>query len=319
MSYADRLQKLVEYQTNIRSALEAKGATISSDATLKDFPSAVDTITGDYTGPTPVDIMENGWAPYCSLIKNTTKIRPYEFFSMNITTCDFPYCSEIGEGAFKQCFGLKTVSLPVCKSIGNDAFYFLGNIKTIYAPLCEYLGSNAFNWCGKLEEVSLPALKQTGGDVFAICRNLTSVYMPELEFCNNTFSSCNKLENVFLPKVSYLNDRAFSNCTVLSRIKFDSLNKISCPTYYQTFGGCFNLRSLYLVASSVCALTASVAFSSTPIVGYWHSSLCTEPGVYGSIFVPMSLLESYKTATNWTYFSDRFVGLTDEEISNLDI
>jgi hypothetical protein len=50
-------------------------------------------------------------------------------------------------------------------------------------------------------------------------------------------------------------------------------------------------------------LDRSDAFRSTPIAGYTDSA-----GKYGSIYVPASLLASYKTATNWTYFSSRFVG-----------
>lgn len=32
-------------------------------------------------------------------------------------------------------------------------------------------------------------------------------------------------------------------------------------------------------------------------------------GIYGSIYVPASLLASYKTATNWITYSSRFVGV----------
>jgi hypothetical protein len=47
----------------------------------------------------------------------------------------------------------------------------------------------------------------------------------------------------------------------------------------------------------------SNAFSSTPIGGYGLGA--------GSIYVPTSLLTSYQTATNWTYFSSRFVGISN--------
>jgi hypothetical protein len=59
------------------------------------------------------------------------------------------------------------------------------------------------------------------------------------------------------------------------------------------------------MGSSVCKLSHSNAFTSTPIGGYSASA-----GTYGSIYVPASLLTAYKTATNWTYFSSRFVGVT---------
>jgi hypothetical protein len=54
----------------------------------------------------------------------------------------------------------------------------------------------------------------------------------------------------------------------------------------------------------VCQLPHSNVFTSTPIGGYSASA-----GTYGSIYVPAYLLDAYKSATNWAYFSDRFVGL----------
>ena len=56
------------------------------------------------------------------------------------------------------------------------------------------------------------------------------------------------------------------------------------------------------MGSSVCQLLNSSAFYSTPIGGY-----SAEAGTYGSIYVPSSLVASYKAATNWTYFSSRIV------------
>jgi hypothetical protein len=70
------------------------------------------------------------------------------------------------------------------------------------------------------------------------------------------------------------------------------------------FKECYNLTSLYLTNSVVCTLNNSNAFSSTPIDGYSAST-----GTYGSIYVPASLLTAYQSATNWTYFSSRFVGI----------
>jgi hypothetical protein len=49
-----------------------------------------------------------------------------------------------------------------------------------------------------------------------------------------------------------------------------------------------------MLASTVCTLKNSNAFSNT---GIWSNK--------GSIFVPSSLVASYKKATNWTFFSNR--------------
>ena len=61
--------------------------------------------------------------------------------------------------------------------------------------------------------------------------------------------------------------------------------------------------SLYLLGSSLVILSNKNAFSGTPM------SLSTYTGSFGSIYVPASLLASYKAATNWTTYSKRFVGV----------
>jgi hypothetical protein len=56
---------------------------------------------------------------------------------------------------------------------------------------------------------------------------------------------------------------------------------------------------------STVTTLAAYALSSTPIWGYTTST----GGVYGSVYVPSSLLTSFKTATNWVTISDRIVGV----------
>lgn len=106
---------------------------------------------------------------------------------------------------------------------------------------------------------------------------------------------------------SYTNDRvtsigsyAFYYCTKLTTASFPVATTIAS----YAFRSCYHLKSLYLTGSSICTLSHSNAFSSTPIGGYSISAR-----TYGSIYVPASLLASYKTATNWAYFSSRFVGI----------
>ena len=60
------------------------------------------------------------------------------------------------------------------------------------------------------------------------------------------------------------------------------------------FDSCTNLNTIFYNCSArVCTLGNSNAFSGTGIT----SST-------GSIFVPVSLVDAYKSATNWTYFSN---------------
>jgi len=67
------------------------------------------------------------------------------------------------------------------------------------------------------------------------------------------------------------------------------------------------LISLYLTSvSKVTTLTggASSVFYSTPIGGY--SAIA---GQYGSVYVPQSLLTSFRTSSTWSTISSRIVGV----------
>ena len=61
--------------------------------------------------------------------------------------------------------------------------------------------------------------------------------------------------------------------------------------------------SVYVLSTSLVALAAKSAFSYSPMTNSKYT------GSYGSIYVPASLLATYKTATNWTTYSNRLVGI----------
>ena len=169
------------------------------------------------------------------------------------------------------------------KSIGSCAFYNCTNLTAVSFPACTTINQNAFQNCTSLTTVNFPACTTIGSYAFQNCTNLTTV----------SFPACTTIG-------SY----AFQNCTSsLTTVSFPACTTIS----FWAFNRCYNLKSLYLMGSSLCKLSHSNAFTSTPIGGY-----STSAGTYGSIYVPASLLTSYQTATNWTYFSSRFVGIPGE-------
>ena len=140
-----------------------------------------------------------------------------------------------------------------------------------------------------------------GSYVFCSCNNLTTVSFPVCTTISaSAFDSCTKLTTVNFPKCTIIGAYAFPHCTSLTTVSFPKCTTIGS----QAFINCTRLTSLYLTNSSVATLSHSNAFSSTPIGGY-----STTAGTFGSIYVPSSLLASYKAKTNWTYFSSRFVGI----------
>ena len=141
------------------------------------------------------------------------------------------------------------------------------NIQTVILPYATSVGNNAFYNCTSLKQVDLPMCSYIGNSVFYGCTSLSQLSLP---VCNSigmyAIYFCNRLSQLSLPVCSSISAYAFGFCTILSII---------------TIG-----------YSSVCSLGGSNAFNYTKIAS----------GT-GSIYVPASLVDAYKSAPNWSYFS----------------
>ena len=241
----------------------------------------------------------------------------------SLISVTFPMCSIINSCAFSYCEGLTTVSFPSCKSIGYSAFYYCSVLSTISFPSCTTISDGAFMYCRSLTSVNFPSCTNVGLSAFYGCYNLSIISFPvckniqgnafpgtkitEANFPNVSsiayyaFSGCSSLITANFPSCTTIQSNAFAGCSVLSTISFPLCASISS----YAFQSCYNLLSVYLLGSSVPKLANANAFYSTPISDYTTST----GGVYGSIFVPSSLYNSYLTATNWSLYSDRIVSV----------
>ena len=201
------------------------------------------------------------------------------FINGTITNFNNNELSKAKTGLFAECTKLSTVNIPACTEVGTYAFYNCTSLTSVSLPACTKANNNAFANCTSLANLNLPACSSFGTYVLSNCKNLEMVNLPELSYIGAyAFSDCNKLETLNLPKGNNIGGGAFSKC--------------------------FNLKEMYLTSTAICRLQNSNAFTSTPIGGY-----STSAGTYGSIYVPASMIDTYKTSTNWTYFSSRFVGV----------
>ena len=119
--------------------------------------------------------------------------------------------------------------------------------------------------------------------------------------------SCLRLTSVNFPVCSYIGNNAFRSCSSLTSADFGNNLSISeCSIYPSAFTACSTLTNLTLRYSFVATLSNINAFNSTPM------SLSTLTGSFGSIYVPASLVDSYKAATNWATYADRITAIVDE-------
>lgn len=233
---------------------------------------------------------------------NVTKIGSYAFtYCTTLKTISCANASIINMYAFNSCSGLTTISFPNLITIGSYAFQQCTSLTSVSFPKVSTIGYSAFLYCSYLTTVDFPSASTIRNNAFGSCYRLTTLSFPKVSLIESyAFQSCGSLTSASFPNAATIGSSAFYSCSNLATLSFPKATSIGI----YAFRYCYNLKSLYLTGSSLCTLNGSNAFSSTPIGGY-----STKAGTYGSIYVPASLLTSYQNATNWTYFSSRFVGI----------
>lgn len=112
---------------------------------------------------------------------------------------------------------------------------------------------------------------------------------------NNIFYNCRSLEIVNLPKLTYAYRGMFYGCSKLASLSLPCCNNIGV----QAFMNASTLTSLTLGANSVATLQNTNAFTNTPIAS----------GT-GYIYVPSDLVESYKSANNWSTYASQIMAIS---------
>ena len=311
MSISNEITRLQTAKSNLKSAIENKGVTVPSATKLDGYASLVDGIEGGGGGFTADDIAMRTISGVVS--GSAAKVLDYAFrHCYNLTTVNFPQAGIIGSYAFTSCYNLTTASFQQAGIIGSYAFQYCSKLTTISFPQVSSIGYSAFQSCYSLTTASFPQAGIIGSYAFYYCFNLTTVSFPQASSIGNSaFQYCSKLTTISFPQVSSIGLYAFANCYSLTKVIFSKTSTAQGTIYTYAFRSCYHLTSLYLLASTLYRLSSNyTAFQSTPISNYTAST----GGVHGSIFVRQSLYDAYISSTNWSYYSSRFVGLTDEQV-----
>ena len=184
--------------------------------------------------------------------------------------------------------------------VGTRAFINCTKLSLADFPLCTDIGSYAFDGCTNLAYINFPECTKIGIGAFQSCKSLDTAYFPKCsKIIYNAFNSCTNLSSINFPVCVDINASAFKGCINITTVSFPMCTNISS----YAFNGCQKLSEIYLGASQVCTLNNSNAFNRTPYTGY-SSYFSGTPYIY----VPHSLINSYKIASNWSYFSSYFSG-----------
>lgn len=217
-----------------------------------------------------------------------------------LSSANLPVCEVVETGVFNNCNSLAYLSIPKLKIIGSGAFSsltapFLSSI-IFSASQCTIIGDYAFCSCVTLSGANFINCSSIGSHAFRNCYSLKFINIPSCEYLGSyAFSSCSLLSTINLSACKIIGRSAFANCYSLSRVDLGALTELS----YSTFVSCYHLLSVYIRTSFQISLPNNGVFYSTPISTYTTST----GGVRGKIYVPASLVETYKSATNWAAYS----------------
>lgn len=222
------------------------------------------------------------------------------FIDGTLSTLSLPSIPTLRSHACRDAAFLTDVYLPDTQVIGDYAFASCSALTTISAPNATHIGGFAFSYCSSLLQATFPMVSTTGligsdgyefGEIFAACSSLTYANFPCLKKVpEGMFSSCVRLSDVSLPLAETISANAFALCTRLSTISLPKATII----YNAAFVGCTSLKTVYLMGSTFVSLRSSNAFSNCGIGT--HS---------GAIYVPSSMVDTYKADSVWKYFSYR--------------
>ena len=164
------------------------------------------------------------------------------------------------------------------------AFMNCTNLTKILLPNCTEIDYRSFYNCAKVEELYLP--------------NLT-VFLND---SNSMFGYMGALKEIDFPKLTTIPslDNTFANCSSVTKINLPNLGATSIKR--SCFANCYALHTLVL-GGEFKTLESTVAFNNT--------GNAAEKPFY--IYVPDDLVDTYKTATNWTAYADKIKPMSELE------
>ena len=237
---------------------------------------------------------------------NITTIGNYAFYNCDglILTKLPSQVQRINERAFYGCRNITLSELPNgVISIGQYAFQNCANITLSELPSgITLIESNTFYNCANITLSELPSgIRGIYDSAFYGCTNMTLSELPSglVSLPGYVFYNCHNITIKELPnKITFLQTSTFAYCKELTEMTCQgAMTNISSSV----FNGCTKLAKFVLPnVTKVPTLSNKNAFAGTPI----------ESGT-GYIYVPDSLVDSFKSASNWSNYASQIKGVSE--------
>lgn len=297
MGLLENLYSISSIKEEIKTAIESKGVDMTG-LSFADYPGAISSIQtgGNYS---QLYVTENG-----TYYPDGSEEDAFDEVVVDVPT---GYTEkDVTEG------NINIVNLSNSASFVAEGVFAYKNTQTIDLSLCQYVGSNAFNGCYNLNNISLPVCESIYSGAFQSCSSLSQVYLPECTTIHvSAFKYCATLLNVDLPECERIGAAAFAECVSLSYVSLPACRRID----QSGFQGAFQLADVSSVniVLPVCSYIGANAFYWTKklsTITLLSDSVCSNGGNtfnnagLTAIYVPASLVDAYKVATNWGTYAN---------------
>ncbi len=262
----------------------------------------------------------------------------------SLTTFNAAKATKVGANAFDGCEALATVSLPLVTEVGASAFNKTAITKeSLDFTKLTSIGNSAFASCKQIEgEVDISNATTLGTGVFSSCTGITSVKLNSAitTIGSSMFSNCSKLTSVTGPtKITEIGSSAFSGCSQITTFDFTNVTTIGGQAFRTAGLTEINLPNVVTIGTYAfdnCKLTkVSIGDKCTKIdsnaftqgnsaVTYELTITAATPPTLGSkalapmfqkpvaIYVPESLVETYKKASGWKDYASVISAIVTE-------
>lgn len=278
---SEYLQQLQTDKQNLVDNLVTKGVSATSNET---FTSLVPKVLDIQSGGTDAEITDASYLFY-----NGTRL---DYLNELLNLCKNVTSTY---QMFYLCSTLKSVDL-------SD--FDMSNVTTMY-----YM----FYMCTSLKSIiwkNGTTSKNTDmGNVFYACNNLESIDLSNFDTSNVTsfvslFYNCQRLAQIDVSNFNTSNakqmDYMFYGCIALSKIDISNFDGNKLISNSLMFGNCSNLLIVIINRQDVFKMTNTNMFQNTPIAS----------GT-GFVYVPDNMVETYKSATNWSTYADQIKGMSE--------
>ena len=276
MSVQSEITRLEAAKAAISQAITEKGVTVPNGTMLDAMASLISAIEAGGGG-------SGGSSAEDSLVERTVA----EYENDRVIS--------IGRSAFSDCYMLTDINFPIVTSIGDYGFSYCESLTSANFPSAASIGQGSFSGCSALTDINFPIVTSIGDYGFEYCSSLTSANFPSVESIGeNSFAYCSSLTSANFPSATSIGRSAFTNCRKLTTADFSQTVSIESGA----FSTCTSLTVLILRSNSVCTLKNTSAFNYSPFAEpQFHTGAGDKTG---TVYVPAALVESYKTAANWS-------------------